>query len=311
MSISKDEQVLLAVIIGVVFIMAIVVAVLLFAPLSPFSMEDQGEVNVQGEVNDLELSVRADMSHVDVVFQTMPDHQVYVTFYAEGSRSLTVGDPDMDLDVTGSVQGTTLMVQVNLEQEIGPGIDYREKRLTVYLDPDLPVSMDIEVGVGNLEMITPEGTVIEGLTLQCGVGSMDLEMVEGTVLNGSLSLRTDVGSVSLRAEEVVLGSEVLLDVVTKVGSVDMVFRQSVDMGHDLSVDCSVNVGSVDLTLEIEGEIGAEITSSADVGNVNVESTGFSGEDVHLTSDNFPGMSALRFVLTTEVGSVNVEAVWNA
>jgi len=77
----------------------------------------------------------------------------------------------------------------------------------------------------------------------------------------------------------------------------------------VTFDCLANVGSVHLTLDVAGDTSAEITSQAEVGDIETELVGFSGMDVHLVSDNHPDTWTVELMLEADVGSVHIDAEW--
>ncbi|MCG7844791.1 MAG: hypothetical protein MIO90_05110 [Methanomassiliicoccales archaeon] len=309
MSPSKDTDVALALVIGVVFIMVIVVAILFFVPLKDFNIQDDASVDVQGEVRTLDLKVDAEISDVQVVFQDLSDKEMLVTFSAEGRVAWYRGAPDIVFDVSYQVAGLALTVDVTVDQETGAAIKYENTHLVVYVDPSLSSSLDIEVKVGEISLDTLPGVELRDVSLNSDVGSLTVELEQGTVLTEDLRMVCRVGSVDLMTNDLVLDDDVNLEVEIDVGSVEVTMEQIEEMRHNLTVECRTNVGSVKMTLDIHGDIGAEMTSSASVGSIDVEETGFSGPDAHLVSDNFPDRSNFVMFLETDVGSIDINAEW--
>ncbi len=308
MSPSKDRDGLLALIVGMAMVTVIVLGVLAFAPIEPFSSHEDWAYQEPGSLESLHLSVDADVCDIEVSFGDLVGSWVEVGMSIEGRSGYIAGDPDINFTVTSGLNGANLTVLVELNMETGPTVTYDGSDIIVIIDRSLPTFMEIEVDVGDAVITVPENASLTGAAVHTDVGGLHMHLEEGA-RSGNLNLISDVGSVNLDCKDSLFEEGARVTAETGTGSIYLDIERSSSSQGNLTFDCLANVGSVYLVLNVAGDTSAEITSQANVGDIETVLVGFSGMDVHLVSDNHPDIWSVELMLEADVGSVHIEAEW--
>jgi len=310
MSVWKDREGLLVLLVGVLLIVLIIVAVLAFAPLTPFDLDERRDVSSAGSPENLVLNVDADICAVEIVFSELTGRSVSVDLDLSGHRGFFSEDPPVDFTVDHELAGDDLTVDVVLDMSTGPAVQYDDPYILITVDAGLKVTLNLVTDVGDITMDVPSSVRLDGVSLYSKVGSVQVNLEEGVEVLGDMELRSKVGSVHMDCEHVTLSEGVHLQLEADVGSLYLGMRQTMTPGGNATIDCRTGTGSVQLYLTIGGDTAAEITSQADLGDIDTELNGFSGTDVHLVSDNHPDLYNLEIVVETEVGSIYIDAEWS-
>ncbi|MHC1709331.1 MAG: hypothetical protein AB9819_02860 [Methanomassiliicoccales archaeon] len=308
MSPLKDKDSPLALIIGMVLITAVVLGVMAFVPLEPFSSEKDWSYQGTAPLESVRLSLDADVCDVVVAFDDLPEGWVEVSMSAEGRSGYIAGEPGINFTVASSLNGANLTVSIVLDMETGPTVTYGESDIVVTIDRFVLTFLEIEVDVGDVAITVPENATLTGAAVHTDVGGLQVRLEEGAKV-GDLDLRSDVGSVSVDCANAIFDDDALISAETGTGSIYLDVEQTSAPEGNFTFDCFAAVGSVHLTLMIQGDVAAEITSQANVGDIETELSRFSGMDVHLVSENHPDAWDIEFLLEADVGSVNIEAEW--
>jgi len=308
MSQSKDRDIILALIVGIMLITVVVLGVLAFAPLDPFSSGEDWSYQGSVPLESLDLSIEADVCDVDVAFGDLDGDLVKVEMNIEGKSGYLVGEPDINYTVTSSLNAGKLSVVVVLDMNTGPTVTYDESDIVVTVDRSLPAFLAIEVDVGDVVITVPEGSYLMGAAVHADVGKLHLNLEDGAE-TGDLDLRSDVGSVKVECTNAIFAEGTLVKAETGTGSIHLDLDMSSSQNGNVTFECLANVGSVNLALMIAGDASAEITSQANVGEIKTDLVGFSGMDVHLLSDNHPDVWNVELFLEADVGSVYIDAEW--
>lgn len=309
MSPLKDKDSLLALMVGIVLITAVVLGAMAFAPLDDFSRENDWSYEDDDTVESLMLMVEAEVCEVDVSFDDLDGRWVDVSVDIDGRSGYLAGEPDIRYGVGTDLDGGDLIITVTLEMETGPTVIYDESTIVVIIDRSVPTYLDIDVDVGDVVVTVPGNSSLTGATMHTDVGGLHVNLEEGAMVLEDLNLVSDVGSVNLDGRSAVFGEDVVVSAETGTGSIHLDLLQSSSPQGNVTFECLANVGSVYLTLMISGNVSAEITSQANVGDVETELLGFSGMDVHLLSDNHPDAWNIELFLEADVGSVHIDAEW--
>jgi len=310
MSVRKDREGLLVLLVGVLLIVLIIVAVLAFAPLTPFDLDERRDVSSAGSPENLVLNVDADICAVEIVFSELTGRSVSVDLDLDGHRGFFSEDPPVDFTVDHELAGDDLTVDVVLDMSTGPAVEYDDPYILITVDVGLKVTLNLVTDVGDITMDVPSSVRLDGVSLYAKVGSVQVNLYEGVEVLGDMELRSKVGSVHMECEQVSLTEGVHLQLEADVGSLYLGMRQTMTPGGNATIECRTGTGSVQLDLTIGGDIAAEITSQTGLGDIDTELIGFSGMDVHLVSDNHPDLYNLELVMETDVGSINIDAKWS-
>jgi len=304
----KERDGLLALAVGIVLITAVVLGVLAFAPLDPFSSENDWEYQETTALESLHLSVDADVCDVEVSFGDLADSWVEVRMSIEGRSGYIAGEPEINYTVSSSLDGKNLSVSVVLDMETGPTVTYDESDIIVMIERSLPAFMEIELDVGDAVITVRDNASLSGAAVHTDVGGLHVHLEEGAMA-GDMTLMSDVGSVNFDSADTRFEEGASVTAETGTGSIYLDIVRSSSSEGNVTFNCLANVGSVHLTLKVVGDTSAEITSQANVGDIETELTGFSGMDVHLVSDNHPGLWTVELMIEADVGSVHIAAEW--
>ncbi len=308
MSPGNDKDRVLALVVGMIMITAIVLGVMAFVPLEPFSSERDWNYSSATPLESLDIAIEADVCDVKVAFADLEDKWVDVTMSVEGRSGYIAGEPNINFTVDHSLNGANLSVSIVLDMDTGPTVSYGDSDILVNIDRSVLSLLEIEVNVGDVVITVPENAALTGAAVHIDVGGLHVHLEEGAKV-GDLELRSDVGSVNLDCANAIFDEGSVVNAETGTGSIYLDVEQSSVPEGNFTFDCFAGVGSVHLTLMIEGDISAEITSQASVGDIETDLSGFSGMDVHLVSDNHPDIWNIEFFLEADVGSVNIDAEW--
>ncbi len=308
MSPWKDKDGLLALMVGVILITAIILGVMAFAPLDPFSSHKEWRYQGPVDLENLNLSLNADVCDVKVGFGDLDDGWIEVVMNVEGRSGYIAEDSDVNFTVESSLVGADLSVWVVLNMDTGPTVTYDESEIQVTIDRSLPAFLEMDVDVGDMTITVPANSSLTGAAVHADVGGLHVNLEEGAVA-GDMDLRSDVGSVNVKCRNANLSDDTLVTAETGTGSIYLDLERSSVSAGNVTFDCLANVGSVNLVLNLAGDVSSEITSQANVGDIKTELVGFSGMDVHLVSDNHPDMWNVELMLEADVGSVVIDAEW--
>jgi hypothetical protein len=306
---GKDIDGLLALVVGMILITAVVLGVMAFVPLEPFSSERDWSYQGTNPLESVHLAVDADVCEVEVAFADLGEKWVEVSMSTEGRSGYIAGEPEVNFTVASSLDGANLTVSVVLDMDTGPTVSYDESEIVVTIDLSVLSFLEIEVDVGDVVITVPANASMTGAAVHTDVGGLHVHLDEGAKVLGNMDLRSDVGSVNVDSLNAIFADGAAVSAGTGTGSIYLDVEQSTTPEGNLTFDCLAGVGSVHLSLMIEGDVAAEITSQANVGELEMELVGFSGMDVHLVSDNHPDVWNIEFLLEADVGSVNIDAEW--
>ncbi|NLX48188.1 MAG: hypothetical protein GXY70_08500 [Euryarchaeota archaeon] len=310
MSLWKDKDGPVVLMVGIVLIIAVVVAVMAFAPLEDFSRENEWSYEDDDAVEGLKLVVVAEVCEVEVSFDDLDGRCVDVSLNMDGRSGYLAGYPDIRYGVSTNMDGGDLTVTVTLDMTTGPTVIYDDSNIVVTIDRSVPTYLDIDVDVGDVVVTVPGNASLKGAVIRSDVGGLQMHLEKGAMVMDDLDLVSDVGSIDLNGRSAVFGEGVVVSAETGTGSIHLDLLQSSPPDGNMTFECFADVGSVYLTLTISGNVSAEITSHAGVGEVETELLGFSGMDVHLMSDNHPDAWSIELFLEVDVGTINIDAEWN-
>lgn len=296
--------------IGILFIVAIVLAVVAFVPLKSFEHNATESVTATGGAETLTLSVVVDVCNVKIVFEEMDGKDVQVDLNIDGRSGYLSNEPDIIFTVDHDQVGQALSVDVVLDMESGFSFSYEDALCLVTIDPSLRTAVDVKVDVGDASLHANSPVELDVGKLDVNVGSVRVELGTGVSLHGDLDLRSKVGSVNMECRSLTLGEDIEVGLTVSTGSISLYAMQTIDPGANMTFNCNVDVGSIKVNLDLTGDIAGEISSSTGVGDISTDITGFSGLETHLVSDNFPGERNFTLNLMSDVGAIEIDASWS-
>lgn len=299
----------MALVVGMILITAIVLGAMAFAPVENFSRESDWSYENDDAIEKLTLVVEAEVCEVEVSFNDLDGKLVDVSIDVDGRSGYLGGEPDISYGVETHRDGKNITVTVTLDMETGPTIAYDDSNIVVRIDRSVPTFLDLDVDVGDVVVRVPGNASLTGAAMHTDVGGLRMNLEEGSMVLGDLLFLADVGSVNLDSANANFADGIVVSAETGTGSVYLDVEQTMVSTGNFTIDCHADVGSVYLTLMVEGDVSAEITSQANVGDIETDLAGFSGMDVHLVSDNHPDIRSIESFLEADVGSVYIDAEW--
>lgn len=177
-----------------------------------------------------------------------------------------------------------------------------DNRLTVGLGPEIPTTLDLEVGAAE-NRLRLGGLSLESLRIATGATSTELSFHEPnrTVME---ELRVEAGAASFRAEG--LGNARVRELVIRGGAGDI----RLEFGGEWRTDtrASVRVGMGSVRIEVPEELGVRITKSTFLGSFDPP-TGFLTTDDGVVSQNWSDAEhRLDLDVNAVLGSVDVDRI---
>jgi hypothetical protein len=148
------------------------------------------------------------------------------------------------------------------------------------------------------------------LNLQATAGAVQANLQNMTIA-GNVTLRTQAGSVDFRMNQVNVEGNNTVALQTIAGSVRMDILQTKVFKGNLRVDAFTDLGFVNIGLQIDGDVGAKIISETKLGSINADGQHFSDNQSPMQSDNYPATSNIEINNRTNVGSININAVYKS
>jgi len=294
-------------------IMAILIPSL-FLPLVEVKDSASESVPFQATVDRIDLEFRGDMSDVDLVFAEMEGKLLNIDVEMDGRRGVLSSETVLELNLGHRVQtvGTEQVMFIEISVDSTPELTlfpWGSVDCEVTIDPDRICDVYARTDMGTVRMDVPADVQLGEVYLKSSTGRVDLRLDEGAVVSDDITLETGTGEVRLDWERVSMLEDVALVLDTDTGSISMNVDQE-EMTSDVEMIAHTDTGTVELRLDIVDDVGAQITSDVDVGDIEViEDDGFEGVDDFLRSENYPGGGNFMIDLSTDTGSIEIEASW--
>ena len=301
----KDPLILAGLGLIVILVTAVVVAVLLVAPMSTWdfsrSLEDKTP-----NVEMLNLNFETNIGEVNVTPLEVGNSNIGIYVTANGSRGM-FGGSEIPVSVSFNNQtvGDTLTVnsKVSFDQAMAMRVNVR---VEIFVNPALNLNLNITTDAGSINLAADRAATFQSLNLQTHAGSVEASM-HNAVIAGNVSLATNAGSVYFGMSQSVVEGNRTVNVESDAGSVTIDITQTKFMQGNMQVNAQTNLGSVDVGLEIDGDVGAKITSRTNIGSINANTNNFSGDQSPIQSNNYPAASNIEIQCITNLGSVNIDA----
>jgi hypothetical protein len=293
----------------VVAVSALVIAIVLSAPVVPVDFTDSSQIN-QLNVDRLSLDFHADTAEVNV-FTNLTDKTLVMDVSATGSTSIFRSTEPVKFIVENNAVGDGEVVTARLTTDSVPFSDDLHVVCNIYVNPTLDLDLNVRSDIGEVKMNADSEAKISTLSLETNAGSTQLNIQKDTVINGGIVLKTAAGTVRFRMDQARINGNVTFDLNSGAGSLYLNINQPRQLNGNVQVNAHTGTGDVNLNrLLIDGEVGARIESDAGIGRVTTDLHNFSGNQSPLSSNNYPSESNISLNLSTGIGSIHVVAAYS-
>jgi len=304
-SLRKDPLILAGIGLIVILVTAVVVAVLLAAPMSTWDFSRSFEDETPN-METLNLNFETNIGEVNVTPLEVGNNNIGIYVTANGSRSM-FGDTEIPVSVSFSNQtvGDTLTVnsKVFFENVIAMRVNVR---IEIFVNPALNLNLNVTTDTGSINLAADRAATFQSMNLQTNAGSVEASMHNATI-EGNFSLAANAGSVYFGMSQSISKGNNTMNIESNAGSVTIDITQTKFMQGNILVNAQTSLGSVNVGLEIDGDVGAKITSSTNLGSINANTNNFSGKQSPIQSNNYPAASNIEIQCTANLGSVNINA----
>jgi len=298
------------VVLTVLLVIAAVAAVLAFLPVTKVSVSQSCAVSYQPGVDTINVDFTADFADVNVAFEDLASKLVTLNVSATGRVGALVSPNVFDITFQNTTVDNVLTVAADVDTVDGGWLRHSWLRVTcdLRIDPSLNASLDIKTNTGRIVLDTQAGVVLNSLSLETITGGIKADLVEDVVVAGDVSFKATTGGVEFSWDNVIVENDILVNVETTTGGVDVGVKQDVGLPWNVTLIAEVTTGGIDFAIDIEGDIGAKIESSTTTGGIDVDRrVGFSGTQSLLLSDNYPASGNFNVDLETITGGIDIDA----
>jgi len=307
---SMSALAILAIVLIALIVTAAVIAALAFLPIRAVDVSESRDVPYQTGVDTVNLDFTADVARVNVAFEDLTDKLVTLNVSATGRAGVLVSPDLFDLTFDHTIVDNVLTVtsEVDTFGRGWPWYSWLRVTCDLHIDPAMNASLDVKTSIGRIVVDTQAGLVLNSLSLEATTGGVEANLVEDVVVAGDVSIQTTTGGIEFSWDNVIVTSDVLVNVETTTGGVDVDVTQDEGPLRNVTLKAGATTGGVDFSIEIRGDIGARIESSVTTGGINIASqVGFSGTESLLQSDNYPASSNFSISLKTTTGGIDIYA----
>ncbi len=294
----------------VIIVIAAVAIAVVFLPVRSVDISESHDVPYQAGVDTVNIDFTADIAHVNIAFEPLADRLVTLDVSATGWIGALVSPDVLDLTFDYTTEGNVLTVTADVDT-VGPwwrGLSWLRVTCDLRVDPSLKSSLDVKTITGGVVMDTRAGVVLNSLSLEATTGGVIANLVDDIVVAGDVSVKATTGGVEFSWRNVIVTEDVLVNVKTTTGGVDVDVKQNEELQKNVTLKAEATTGGVDFAIDIRGDVGARIESSVTTGGIDVEKqVNFSGTKSPLESENYPASSNFDVSLKTTTGGIDIEA----
>jgi hypothetical protein len=301
--------VILAIVLIVLLATAAVIAALAFLPVRAVNVSESRDVQFQAGVDTVNLDFTADVAHVNVAFEDLPGKLVAINVSATGRVGVFGSTDVFDLvfDNTTVDNVLTVTTEVNTFGDGWPWYSWVRVTCDIRIDPSINVNLNAKTNVGKIVINTQAGLALNSLSLEAITGGVEANLVEGVVVASDISVKTTTGSIKFSWNNVNVTKDVLVNVRTATGSVDVNIRQKKGLAGDVTLNAEATTGGVNLAITVQSDVGAKIEPRVTTGGINiVRQIGFSGTKSLLQSNNYPAHNNFDVSLKTTTGGIDID-----
>ncbi len=293
--------VIVVVLVGAAFI-------ILFVPVEPVNFS-QSNAAVARDVQSLNLVLGSDIGSVNVMVRDLPGNQLAATnVSATGWRGFFGTGNPLALSFKEDTNNSTLTWSVNVSRAGDwPIFNPLAIRCDLYIDPSVDLHVIVHSDTGSITLNGDRQATFGDLVLQTNTGNIVANLGNGTVITNRAVVETDTGSLRLNWDNPKVTGNVEVNLRSSTGSVDVAVAQAGQLQGNVTLDAESSTGSISFNMNIHDDVGARIDASSDVGSVNVQQQGFSGNSVPMQSDNYPAAGNFDVTLRSSTGSIGINA----
>jgi len=301
--------------VGIVLIAILVISVvgivIAFAPFHSISFSQSNEATA-GNVDTLNLVVEADVANVNVTMKDLPGNQrAAVNVTATGWRGIFGTDQPVTLGFTENTSNSTLTYSLNISRsERWTIFNTLNVNCDVFVDPSAKLDIAVHTITGSITMNANTDTTIQNLDLRTNTGSAEAILNGSVILSGDFSIQTTTGSVRLQWDEAKVMQSIPVNVMTTTGSAEVNITQTRQFVGNVTLTAQTTTGGVNFAMHIQNDIGAKISAGTTIGGVNVQQSGFDGDQSPIQSDNYPSGNNFIVLLSATTGGIDINAVYD-
>jgi len=308
--IKNDPVMIVAIALIAILVVGVVVAALLAAPFSTVNFGQTYHDNTVN-VNKLNLNVQTEGLKVNVFTQNVTNDNFIITLEGTGSKTNFGGGSD-DSPIQVTFYNDTVNNELTITAKIteSPSFSRFNVDCNIYVNPALTLNLNVTSQAGQVSLTADKPATFEFLNLQSVAGTVQANLQNMTVA-GNVTLRTQAGTVDFRMSQVNIEGNNTVALQTNAGSVTMDITETKTLQGNLQVNAVTELGSINVGLQIDGDVGAKIISQTNLGSIHSDLQHFSGNQSPIQSDNYPAASNIEINSRTNLGSININAVYQS
>ena len=297
------------IIIIIVAVSALVIAVILSAPLNPIDFNQSNQIN-QPNVNRLNLDFHADVAEINV-FTNLTGNTVVMDVSATGSTNIFGSSTPVKFTVENNTVNNGAVVTARVStSEFWPSSANLRVVCNIYVNPALDLTLNVRSDVGEVTLNADSSAKIESLNLETSTGNTQLYLQKGAAVNGDLSLKTATGTVWFNMDQADVNGNITIDLGSGTGSVNMNLTETQRLDGNMQINAHTGTGDVNLDrMLIDGEVGARIESNTGIGRRTLDVQNFSGNQSPIQSNNYPAASNINVNMNTGIGNIHIAATY--
>jgi hypothetical protein len=302
---------LVGIVLIAILVISVVGVVIAFAPFQPVSFSQSNEATA-GNVDTLNLVIEADVANVNVIMKDLPGNQrAAVDVSATGWRGIFGTNQLLALGFNEDTSNSTLTYSVNVSRsERWMIFNVLNVNCDVFVDPSIKLDITVHTVTGSITMNANADATIQNLDLRANTGSVEAIVNGSVILSGDFSIQTTTGSVRLQWDEVKVMQSIPVNVMTTTGSAELNITQSKQFVGNVTLNAQTTTGEVNFAMHIQNDVGARISASTTIGGVNVQQSGFDGNQSPLQSDNYPSGNNFIVLLSATTGGIDINAIYD-
>ena len=307
--IRNDPLIIGAIVLIAILVGGVVIAALLAAPFSTVNFGQTYQDNT-ADINKLNLNVQTQGLRVNVFTQNATNDNFIITLDGTASKGIFGGGSDSPIQVT--FYNDTVNNELTVTAKITESTAFSRLNVdcNIYLNPALTLNLNVTSQAGQVSLTADKPSTFEFLNLQSAAGTVGANL-QNMTLAGNVTLRTQAGSVDLRMSQVNIEGNNTVALQTNAGSVTMDITETKTLQGNLQVNAVTDLGSVNVGLVIDGDVGAKLISQTNLGSIHTDVQHFSGNQSPIQSDNYPALSNIEINSKTNLGSININAVYQS
>ena len=305
--IRKEPFVIAAISLIVLLVAAIIVSAIIFAPASTLNF-NQTNQDSHPNVDTLNLNLQADSAQVNIITQNVNGQNILITTSATGSRSIFGSTNLVTVTFSNETENNVLTVNTKVTDTNAPFITKRNVICTVYVNPALNLNLNVTTQAGKITLTSQTPATFQSLNLNANAGNVEATLQNATI-SGNLTFQTQAGTVYFGSSQAnVLGKQTI-DLRSNAGSINMDITQTKTLQGNLQITSVTDLGSITVGLKLDGAVGAKIVSQTNLGSIHTNVHHFSGNQSPIQSDNYPAASNIAINCRTNLGSININAIY--